>query len=108
MPPQDSQEEACDCVPPSKAKDRNAEYLLDFYRNYNDTLASDEHVQKTLGGTKWRGKEGALWSALHRKYPESIEIVGIDGRGSRKNPEKRGNGKQNGAKNLHKAKKHEL
>jgi hypothetical protein len=67
--------------------------LLGFYKSYNEALASDDHVQKTLVGdnadSKWNGKEGALWAKLHRMYPDSIEIVGTDGFSTRQKGQKK-------------------
>jgi hypothetical protein len=75
---------------------------MDFYTKHNETLATEANVQKTLGGegidSKWRGREGALWAALHRKYPESIEIVGTDGQATRQNPQKKRETKKKGTK----------
>ena len=73
---QGSQEIGCQCVPKAEADSANLRSLQLFYARYNESKTPEE-IRVALDRNK--GKEGKMWNALYKKYPEAIEIISRNG-----------------------------
>jgi hypothetical protein len=77
-----SQATGCTCVEKEKVHEHNQQVLTNFYQRYNQSKTQEEISDALI---KHKGKEGKMWSALYKKYPQSIQIVSRDGQSSTEN-----------------------